>query len=635
MKKKFFSIISMLLVFILGLSMMAMSCGGGGTTPDGDDDDDGEEVIAPSITYGYSNAADTRYKEIIADLAKKWNDEQYDANNPIKNFKVYTAAVESGSAVTLMGNGNNADLMEIYDENSQEVIVSGKAAPINTNEVDVSGISATALDRYYSGTVDGKFSPYAENRQLYAVPIATSPAMLFYNEAIFKRVGITIISMTEEQALREGFGAYGYHVYNTLPEGYSGESTTYNEIDLQGNQISDVTGYRVFNNKVPMSIEELYALSAVLTEAYNEDSPTETGFNSEYWFPLGWTVGGDCLSYNESTNKLEFSLADDTPNYLVTAHISIPGGDSYEAGEILSYSDKKRVVEAISAGNAQVNTAISGGVLYAIPSTQEVFSQFIAASVTKGTAVGYKEGEEAAAASNSLEQIYGYGVAYNPTQKDYVSNFEQSQSAMILRGYSVVAKKLIGTFGQGVNICPTPQYKEYNTDGTIKIVNGTQIKGYRSTWDETYATYLNNGSQKKDEAITFLKWLMEDAQQMAIARSAYYITTNTQGANALVDSSAYKAVIAEQYREGYNVDALLEAAKYCSAPDWTYTSDNGKWVNTWSKPLNEQVRTGKKSIYYLFYATDSAGKTIPQLTDIQVQGEEVKNIEIVHHKTFQ
>ena len=128
---------------------------------------------------------------------------------------------------------------------------------------------------------------------------------------------------------------------------------------------------------------------------------------------------------------------------------------------------------------------------------------------------------------------------------------------------------------------------------------------------------------------------MEDEQQMAIAESAYYITTNTQGAGALVNSDAYKAVIAEQYRAGYNVDALLEAATYSSAPDWTYTSDNGNWVNTWSVPLNKQVRTGNATIYYLFYATDSAGKTIPYLTNEQVQGEDVKNIEIVHHKTFQ
>ena len=636
MKKKFFSIISMLLVLLMSMSMFACSMGGTGSgTGDlgGDEDEDDEEVIANSITYGYSNAADTRYTAIIAELANKWNAEQYDANNPLKNFKVYTTPVASDSAVELMGNGNNADLMEIADKNSQAVIVSGKADAINTTEVDVSSISATSLDRYYSGKIGDKFSPYAPGAKLYGVPLTTSPAMLFYNEGVFKASKILVISLTEEEALDAGFGAYGYHVYDALPAGYTGEFSTYNEVDLNGNQINDVSGYRVFNNKVPMSIEELFALSAVLTKAYGNNVTTTTGFNSEYWFPLGWTVGGDCLSYNETTGNLEFSLDSAQPNYLATKAVTIPEGDSYAAGEILSYSDKIRVANAISANNATVKGYVNDKTLYALPSTQEVFSQFIAASVEKGVEVGYKSTEATAAAGKGLEQIYGFGVAYNPTQADYVPNFIQGKSAMILRGYSDVASQLTGAVAQNVNICPTPQYKEYNADGTIKRINDTQIKGYRSTWDNQSAVYLNSGSENKDEAITFLKWLLEDAQQMKIAESAYYVTTNTQGADALVNNPSYRAIVKDQYRAGYNVDALLEAATYSSAPDWTYTSDNGNWVNTWSVPLNKEVRTGKKSIYYLFYQEDSAGKTIPFLTNEQVAA--VQNIEICHHKTFQ
>lgn len=84
-----------------------------------------------------------------------------------------------------------------------------------------------------------------------------------------------------------------------------------------------------------MNWEEFRYLSKCFTDDYNPGSTTETGSGTHWWFSYGWSVGGDCVGYNEAEKKYEFTVADASKNYLVVAAEGVTVGEtSYAAGEL-------------------------------------------------------------------------------------------------------------------------------------------------------------------------------------------------------------------------------------------------------------------------------------------------------------
>ena len=645
MKKKIFSIISTLLAILMCFSLVGcgMMGGNGGGTGDGDGDEGGsgngptpppQQGAVKTINFTITTESSVAYQEAIRALAKKWNDNEYIKDDETYGFKVQIGTTTGANAVQMIQGTSAPALIEIDDKYSRNAISNGLVTAFSDiGTIATGAYSGNVINRYKSGTRDdGKMSPYASNAKLYSLPIQTAPATLFYNEKIFNNAGINIVYLTEAEALAAGLGAYGYHCYTEAELSAYGTDgltkTNYNELLVNANGKLDGSfakkeGYRIFNARVAMSIEETFILSSVLTKAYNTGVGSTYGFNSEYWFPFGWTVGGDCVATDLNGN-LVFSLSNTNANYIVTADTTV-NGHSYKAGELLSYADKDFV--------AQQN--IESDDLYAISSISEVFSYFVASSVKKDQQVLWADNSEKALAKDAFnvgdEGLKGFGIAFDPNSStSYVSSFTAGESAMLYRSYDVSSDFQSGQLATTYNVAPTPQYKEYNADGSIKTVNGTEIKGYKSTMDANKGIYIPDKTQYKQEALTFLAWLLEDAQQMDLVATKFAITPTTD----LLSSTAYLNAFKAGYRAGFNAEVVLEAATYATAPDWCYTSDNGQWVNNWSLPLNDSVRTGKRSLYSLFFIPSAGSeKTVTEITNDALA--EVSEYEVVSHKTFQ
>jgi len=134
---------------------------------------------------------------------------------------------------------------------------------------------------------------------LYALPCGNNPSVVYYNKSMFERMGITVISKDYDENLPESEKHGFYH------SGGEGNMPTRGET-------------MIFNNRIAMTWEELVDLSKYLNSFYNTDaaltqkSNTVYGYYSHWWFNFGWTVGGDCIKYNENTGKWEFTLGDKT-----------------------------------------------------------------------------------------------------------------------------------------------------------------------------------------------------------------------------------------------------------------------------------------------------------------------------------
>lgn len=152
--------------------------------------------------------------------------------------------------------------------------------------IDLDDIWGTALERYRYNAKTKTSNP---TDPLYCLPKDIGPTVIYYNVDAFKKVGITIISKPESECTEEK-ERHGFY-FNT------------------------VTGEKIFNNRISMTIEEELELAKLLTrdETHNPDSPTRYGFYTEWWFNYVWSVGGDCLGKDSKGNYI-WTLGDTAPH---------------------------------------------------------------------------------------------------------------------------------------------------------------------------------------------------------------------------------------------------------------------------------------------------------------------------------
>lgn len=132
-----------------------------------------------------------------------------------------------------------------------------------------------------------------EDSELYAIPIGNNPSVIYYNRTAFEQMNIRVISKDYSDDLpeEEKHGFYRSGEQGTVP---SKDETL------------------VFNNRIPMTWEELVDLSMYLNRSYNAESPTDWGYYCHWWFNFGWSVGGDCIAYDEEEQVWKFTLGDKT-----------------------------------------------------------------------------------------------------------------------------------------------------------------------------------------------------------------------------------------------------------------------------------------------------------------------------------
>lgn len=645
MKKRIFSLICLIMAMLMcfsvigctpkddgGLTTPPVTGGEGGGTTGGDTGTTPRPPKKKSIQFYYENSSAMTYQESIKKVAEYWNENKAEA----AGFEVKPTPNNSSNLSTvLLGQTNIPDLVEINDKYSQKIITSGVLEPLDAHiagSIDLDKIGDNLKNRYLSGTKDvagtTKFSPTLDNAALYAIPGSVSPCVLYYNTTLFENQGIKIISIAEEdldaynQANGTSYLPHGYYVYDEDPtNGANVTKTTKTEIlDLDGSSGS-VEGYRVFNNLIPMNWEELLAVSSIFTQAYNSSSSTTVGMASEYWFFLGWSVGGDCLAYDADSNGLIFSLLDETHGYIALDDITIEDSDlnietTYAAGDLLDYNERK--IAENSYEDEIYSDTNPDGKLYQIPSMYETMTYFSGLTMARNKDVDKAGGQK------------GYGVALDSTRLNngtYLNGLTTSQIAMLYIGWAESSKIANGSIDW--NIAPAPQYREYNADGSVKVVNDVEIKGYKANQSTDNAWAIPKNSSNKAEAATFLAFLCSDEAQKIMGESGYYVTNNSVLAKSAEYKNIFKSAMA---KPSINYQAVIDAADVATPGDWCYTNDDGNWVNIWAVSYNGEVRTGKMSMQQLFeQTTNAAGQSIIVQTNAAIS--KLPYIGIVSHNT--
>lgn len=663
MKKKFLTLICSLLAALLCFSAVACNNGGnggsgggngGGTNPGGGRD------YSTSIQIAYESKTAGSRQTAYRAIADYWNKnifgkaiEGLNGGQKI-NFKIQASPVSSETLADMMkGESISYSLIELKEDGSQQVLALNQLDKIDTKEFDVSDISEALMAAYKMEYVPMNGDTYlnvsSKKADLYGLPSGTSPSVIFYNTTMMEKSGIAVISMTEEEiaaynaANGTNYVARGYHVYSEKPDqALTISSTTYNEVNLYGEKQENVTGYRVFNNKIAMNWEELYALSAVLTPSYNQNNPgkaSKRGFISEHWFWLGWSVGGDCLSYDEEAGTLQFTLGENNRNYMVVAENGVTiNGKHFDKGDILDYNARKALATLEAGGTVKgettvtkddlttENTGDNATVLYEIPSMRDAFTYFCASSSNQGSNSGHDKLHN--------KDVAGYGVARpvdDMNNDSFEKSFTEGSVAMMYRDFTI-ADKLGGK--KDWNIAPAPQYKEFDENNNVKKVNNVEVKGYKASHGETTAYAIPKNAKNKNEAKVIMQWLASnEVQKMFLdyGSEPYYVANS-----ATVNNDAeYKTKFANKWSKvtNFNVDVLIDSFNYVTPGDWAYTSNRSEWIAGWASFLHKQVETGAMSLDALFDTPQSTNNNKNYTDSTNEIVSKYPYLGIVSHKT--
>lgn len=450
---------------------------------------------------------------------------------------------------------------------------------------DLAGIGDNYLNRFRYQK-DSELSKAGEGQPVYGLPLGDKTALMFYNIDYFEEQKIHIISVAEEDL--DAYNAE--HGTQYKPHGYAEYAYAPDSETEASNNLNGESVYKVFNNQIPTNWDELIYLSKYFSETYNPKSPTEYGYLTEWWFSFGWGVGGDCIGWNEEEGEYNFTLGDETPNYLATADVNINGND-YKAGEILTYGDKTALDGKVPAD--------AEGKLYQLPSQLDAFIHYN--SMTQDTKTEVMNG------------VYGLNINF-PSLNDKLKAFTSGSIAMY-NDYATSAFNITSASDINWDMAPTQQYRCYegdaDHDGVVKVIgkdgytgdllkqNGTEIVGELATQSLTWGMFVTKASDPKtyEASAKFVKWMAgEEAQKIYMKGNYAPIRTDLMTADA-----TYHKVYDEK-----NIGAWRLMCSVAELGDWSYF-DNGTWISNWSTPLNDDVRNGRMTLETFFEENQDVG----------------------------
>ena len=351
-------------------------------------------------------------------------------------------------------------------------------------DIDISDVYATTVDRLRYDRENNTSNP---DDPLYGLPLDTKPSALYYNESMFEKAGIIVISVDEENldawndgkvADNRGKTRADYEAEHpelkgvTVPnKGYYRSIYPYT-VDV-GWTYPDENEVLVFNNCIAMNWDEIEDLAMLFTPSCNTSAAaefgTDFGYFTEWWFNYGWSVGGDCLTDLSGNGDWNFSLLDYTPNFMVTgeSYTGAYTGKTYTKGETLEHLDKFDIPagELMTPDNEggytyngqkigirqSVTEAAENGTLTALPSTREAFTRYL------------KLGAEKTA---DIEGEGGLAISPNPltfSTRTRMNYFYSGKMAMLVdySSYMATVSEQAEERGFKWDIAPLAVYKEY------------------------------------------------------------------------------------------------------------------------------------------------------------------------------
>ena len=443
------------------------------------------------------------------------------------------------------------------------------------------------------------------NDPLYAIPAFNDATVLYYNKTVLEANGVICISVEAKdlEAFNAGTFTDGngktkadYGITVNVPEkGYYRSGTPFvpdaDETDGSSWMFPGANEVLIFNDRIAMNWDEIEDLAMLCTKSKNIDSASKYGYYSEWWFNYGWSVGGDCMEDLTGNGDWTYSLPANNPNYIVLEGKTYTGlytGTVYKAGDTLDFKDVlvadqgatisyatdsktyfNYTVDGKTAAFRDFKTEIANSTLAKLPSIKDAFSRFVYLSAIGGL------------------NVCPYPNQFNgTTAAQYFASGDMALLVEKISNFGNIGKIMKDTW----SVAPMPQYKQY-TNPTDPSCDDVKVLGKTAAHSLGYSLAINNKADARvqEAAKKFIKWFATDGQ--AFLASKGYVSSRVSDAQASLDGLAAK------YN---NPEVILTSVQNSSAGDWWYMTDNN-WITTWSNPLNNEVRYGKKSLEDFLY----------------------------------
>ena len=577
--KTFMKIIALAVSLVLVVGLFGCK-----TTPDVLPEADSRTVIYYAASY-VTAEVQAAYKEMI----KVYNETQGVIDGVYVQFRENAGAI-SGLESALRNN-YQYDVIQLNDNEYKSLAIQGKNFFVSldkylTEEAKTAmgwnDIPANMIDRFRLDTTvseNGKFMA-GTGASLLALPNGSDPQVLYYNKTILKNAGINIVSVPESElaaynaANNATLVAHGYAEYKEAP--FAGAISSKNE--------AGATVYKVFNECIGMNWEEQRCLARAFQKQYGY----EYGFMSEWWFYMGFSVGGDCIGWDAASNNYKLTLGDKQPGYLALEDITV-NGNTYKRGEVLHYEDK-----TFLNNNASELAALNGKI-YKMPSTYDAILEF--------TRLGVPVDKQADAG------VYGYGVAPSTTENRTARFVSGTDCPFLIEDFRHI-QSFKNSLGDALGMAVPAQYREYVGGSTytsgnkeyLKVVgetydgqvytgelhmeNGTPIVGEATTENQVAGLFLpaNTKNKNYDAAFKFASWVAGPEGQKILAKSNKMVPNHTSyGLNEYAKS---------EDRLIPNMWAAAYMAQKADIGDYTYFPSL-TWITEWSQAFNKDVREGK------------------------------------------
>lgn len=464
------------------------------------------------------------------------------------------------------------------------------------NDIPENVLNAWKFNATPNASIGNKYEVGRGQPQL-ALPIGNTPLMLFYNTAVMETAKVNVISVSEaalETSVEySAVKPHGYAEY--IEEPYSGAVKSTN---IHGTEV-----YKVFNNRIPLSWEEARHLAREL----KIKADLTYGIASWWWFHYGFSVGGDCIGWDESSNQYKFTLANDEPNWLVTENgLKLDGGEkTYKKGQVLIYEDAKRINE-----NATLKSQLADK-LYQLPSQKDAIREFICLTNPSTALID---------TDANGKEYHGYDISY--PEESVSTYFNVNKLAMYVGGYDNVISQSKSNTGRNFDLAPLMQYREFE-DGSVyyptedtsfageelkiigkeydgkvytgdikKMANGTQCVGEVAGEFKGTAMMIpkNYDEAKKESAFKFIKYAAGPEGQKIISRTNYYAVNQTSigmSDEVCVSKEGQDKVIKNSWAVAFQNQGsdLGDYDYFCSSV----------WTNRWANDFNKKLRKGGQS----------------------------------------
>lgn len=582
-KSRFVKVLALMLVLTM-LAGFAGCTGGGEEAP--------SEAGGRTVIYYAASYVTAQVQEAYKEMVKTYNETQGVIDGIYVQMRDNPGAI--AGLESALRNNYQYDVVQLNDDEYKHLVQQNGKFFVTLDDyltdkaktaMDWSGIPQSLIDRFRMNTTPSEGSKFlaGTGASLLALPNGSNAQVLFYNKQILNKASINIISVPESEleayntANGTSLAPHGYAEYKDAP--FTDAKSSRNE---KGEFI-----YKVFNECIPMNWDEQRLLARAFQQQYNY----EYGHMSEWWFYMGFSVGGDCIGWDEATGNYKLTLGDKQPGYLALEDITV-NGSSYAKGEVLHYEDKTYLNTHADALNA-----LSGKV-YPLPSMYDTVLEF--------TRLGVPADKQAESG------LYGYGVAPSTTE-NRSQRFTSGTDCPFLIEEFRQTQSFHNVLGDALGMALPPQYREYTGGSTythngkeyLKVIgesydgevytgqlhteNGTPIVGECTTASEAAGLFLpaNTKNKNYDEAFKFASWVAGPEGQKILAKGNMLIPNHTAyGLNEYADSPD---------RLIPNMWAGAFVAQKADIGDYTYFTSL-TWITEWSVTFNSDVRQGEMTL---------------------------------------